>query len=240
MQGSRKAKSALGWFLALGGLTLSGCASEPTRDPAFASVRPAATRALPSTDGSIFRAGRNLVLFEDASARRVGDILTIRLVESTDASKSADTDIAKDTSSTVTNPTIFGTSPQFGVPGILPLASRSNLNLATSLNSSNDFSADTQSTQSNRLTGEISVTVAEVLPNGNLVVQGEKLLTLNQGHEHMRISGVVRRADINPDNTIDSTRVANARIVYGGEGALAAANKVGWLARFFVSALTPF
>lgn len=233
-------RRTLAFALALISLGLAGCNSVPTRDPEFAAVRPQAVPPPRATPGSLFQAGRGLDLFRDIRARRVGDILSIRLNESTRASKSADTNINRNSSTTIANPTLFGTTPQFNLPGALPLANRQNLNLQTNLNSNADFDADAQSNQSNSLIGDIAVTVAEVLPNGHLVVQGEKLFTLNQGHEHVRISGVVRPADIETDNSIDSTKVANARIIYAGEGAVAESNNLGWLARFFVSALLPF
>ena len=84
------------------------------------------------------------------------------------------------------------------------------------------------------------MTVSEVLPNGNLRVQGEKLMTLNRGHEHIRFSGIVRPYDIDPDNVVLSTKVADATIVYSGQGELADANAMGWLSRFFLSVLFPF
>ncbi len=221
-------------------LALGGCSDVPTRDPAFAAVRPVAAPPPAPTGGAIYRPGFNLVLFEDTRARQVGDILTIELVESTDAKKSADTSLDKTTDVNVTNPTLLGTTPRFDLPGGLPLASRRNLDLSASLDSTSSFKGESESTQSNSLKGRISVTVAEVLPNGNLVVRGEKIITLNQGNEHVRISGIVRPVDIAPDNTIPSTRVADARIIYAGEGAPAEVNAIGWLARFFVSALFPF
>jgi len=226
--------------LALIGLVLAGCNSTPTRDPEFAAVRPQVSPPPRPTAGAIYQAGYGLTLFEDHRARRVGDILSIRLNESTSASKSAGTSVDKSNTTAITNPTILGTSPTFNLPGSLPLVSTRGLNLQTALASSNEFDGDSASSQSNQLTGNIAVTVAEVLPNGNLVVQGEKILTLNQGHEHIRISGVVRTEDVDPDNTIDSTKVANARIIYAGEGPVADSNTMGWLSRFFISALFPF
>ena len=97
------------------------------------------------------------------------------------------------------------------------------------------FSGEGWSTQSNRLDGSVTVTVVEQLPNGNLFVQGEKWLTLNQGKEFVRVSGIVRPVDILADNSVSSEKVANARIEYAGKGALADANRMGWLARFFNS-----
>ena len=105
--------------------------------------------------------------------------------------------------------------------------------------SSNSFSGGGSSSQSNKLDGRITVTITEVYPNGNLFVSGDKWITLNQGREYVRITGIVRRQDILPDNTIESMRVADAQIIYSGKGALAEANQVGWLSRFFMSPLWP-
>ena len=221
-------------------LALAGCNTAPTRDPAFAAIRPQVLPPPAPAEGSLYRRGYELVLFEDLRARRVGDILSIRLNEATNASKTAETTIDRSTTTNIANPTIFGASPRFDLPGFVPLTPRKGLGLNSSLSADHDFEGDAESTQSNRLVGDIAVTVAEVLPNGNLVVQGEKILTLNQGHEHIRISGIVRTEDIGPDNSVDSTKVANAYITYAGEGPTADANALGWLARFFISAIFPF
>ncbi|MDH5594565.1 MAG: flagellar basal body L-ring protein FlgH, partial [Gammaproteobacteria bacterium] len=93
---------------------------------------------------------------------------------------------------------------------------------------------------SNSLTGNISVTVVEVLPNGNLVIRGEKIISLNQGDEYVRVAGIVRAQDVTSKNTVLSTQIADAHISYGGNGMVADSNKLGWLARFFVSAIMPF
>ncbi|MEJ2592686.1 MAG: flagellar basal body L-ring protein FlgH, partial [Candidatus Thiodiazotropha sp.] len=96
------------------------------------------------------------------------------------------------------------------------------------------------SAQSNKLSGNITVTVVEVLPNRNLYVRGEKRIGINQGYEYVRLAGIVRPQDITPENTVESTRIADPTISYVGEGALADANSMGWLARFFNSVLFPF
>jgi flagellar L-ring protein precursor FlgH len=219
---------------------LTGCQSTPERDPEYAATRPVALPPAAQNNGAIYQAGNDVRLFEDYKARRVGDILTIVLNESTNASKSATTEIDKSNSNSITNPTILGTTPQFNAPGILPLASNSNNNLAFNLESEHAFEGDGSSSQSNNLTGNVGVTIAEVLPNGNLVVRGEKVLSLNQGHEYIRISGIVRPADITSSNTISSTQVADAVITYNGSGPVAESNVIPWLARFFISALLPF
>lgn len=215
-------------------MLLAGCASttvhEPTPDPDFAAVRPLDVRPLQMSDGSIYKAGFSNKLFEDPTAHRVGDILTIILQESTNASKKSSTSTKKDSTIALDAPTVFGA----------PVRHQGRDVLSASVDAARDFTGEGDSSQSNSLTGRITVSVAEVLPNGNLVVQGEKLLTLNQGSEHVRISGIVRPADVQPDNTVLSSQVAAARIVYGGQGALAEANSKGWGQRIFDGPWWPF
>ena len=112
--------------------------------------------------------------------------------------------------------------------------------LTTSLAGADAFDGEGSSTQANSLAGSLTVTVMEVQSNGNLVVQGDKTLKLNQGDEFVHVSGVVRRADIATDNTVTSDKVADAHISYSGKGVIANANRMGWLTRFFNSVLSPF
>lgn len=229
----RKPKAA--WFelaLMLVAIVLTGCASSPTRsdkdaaDPLMAT----AVQAAQPQNGSIYAASQGMALFEDQKARNVGDVLTILLVETTTAKTSAATNTAKDSSSDVGAPTVFG----------MPVSIHGTSVLSASLDSTHKFSGSGDSSQSNTLQGNVTVTVIGRQPNGNLIVRGEKHLSLNQGSEFVRIEGVVRPADISTDNTIPSSRVADARISYTGEGALAESNTKGWLSRFFSSPLWPF
>jgi flagellar L-ring protein precursor FlgH len=226
----------------LGVALLAGCNSAPKRDPAYAPSRPVVPAPTPVGNGAIYQSGYANAWFENIRARRVGDMLTVKLVEKTDASKKASTSVEKDNSNSITNPTILGTTPEFSAPSFLPLplASKSNLNLGTSLESSHTFEGEGDSSQSNELSGDITVTVYEVLPNGYLLVRGEKRLGINQGNEYVKLSGIVRPADIDSSNTVLSTRLADPTIVYVGDGPVASANVMGWLAKFFVSALMPF
>jgi flagellar L-ring protein FlgH len=220
---------------------LGGCQSTgPKRDAAYAPMRPIAPPPMPTGNGAIYQSGYEMIWFEDIVARRVGDMLTVTLVESTQANKSATTATAKSTEMSMANPTILGSTPQFNTPGIIPLASNKNNTLDLELSSSGSFSGDGSATQSNALTGNITVTVVEVLPNRNLYVRGEKRIGINQGYEYVRLAGIVRPQDITPQNTVESTRIADPTISYVGEGALADANSMGWLARFFNSVLSPF
>lgn len=212
-------------------LLLQACGtSEALKKPEFAPSLPQPVFAEKSSNGSIYNAATNRFLFEDIRARRVGDLITVILNEQTNAVKSATTNTSKDASIDMPGPTLLG----------LPVTRNGREFLNNSASSNSKFSGSGDSAQSNSLSGNITVTVADVLANGNLVVRGEKLLTLNQGSEIVRISGIVRAADITPQNTIVSTQIANANITYGGNGMVADSNKAGWATRFFNSPLWPF
>ena len=221
---------------------LQGCASyKEMRDPpSYRPTTPPQVSLPASQNGAIYQSGFESRLFEDIKARRVGDILTIVLVESTSASKSASTTTKKDTSLDMPNPTFFGSVPQFNVPGFVPLASNKKNTLEQSLETKQAFTGEGDSSQSNSLSGKITVTINDVLPNGNLLVRGEKWLKLNQGEEYVQISGIVRPIDIKTDNTVLSSQVADARINYSGRGAVADSNAMGWMSRFFLTKLWPF
>lgn len=211
---------------------LGGCATmqKELHDPDYAPSYPETPEPPKASDGSIYRPGFGMNLFADAKAFRVGDLLTINLSEKTQASKSANTKTGKDQSIDMPAPTIFGAPVIYG----------GNEILNNSIDFEREFEGDGSSNQSNSLSGSITVTVAKVLPNGNLVVSGEKLVTLNQGDEYLRISGLVRPIDISPDNEVSSTKVADARIIYGGRGVIDEANQKGWMARFFSTPYMPF
>jgi flagellar L-ring protein precursor FlgH len=221
---------------ALAGLLLlnvlvSACGMLPAKDhkpePVVARVLPPPT---PRTDGAIYQAGQQMELFADLKARRVGDVLTIVLNESTNASKNAITKTAKTTSVANSAPTLFGQSMTIKGAPIL----------SATLNGADSFDGEGSSTQSNSLAGSLTVTVVDVQANGNLVVQGDKTLKLNQGDEFIHISGVIRTADIATNNTVTSDKLADAKISYSGKGAVDSSNRMGWLARFFNSPFSPF
>ncbi|WP_442684362.1 flagellar basal body L-ring protein FlgH [Stenotrophomonas sp. JC08] len=213
-------------------LVLGGCSVAGDIRPyaPMAPIQPIVVQAAAPTAGAIYAAGPGLNLYGDRRAREVGDLLTITLVENTMATTSATTTISKQSSVDVGTPTVFGAPVTLGGKDIL----------GASAEAERDFAGKGNSAQSNRLQGSVTVTVIQRLPNGNLVVQGQKNLRLNQGDELVQIQGVVRSADIAADNTISSSKVADARIAYGGRGAVAQSNAIGWLGRFFNSALAPF
>lgn len=204
--------------------------SETADDPNWAPSFPEEIDQQNAT-GSIYNVASARMLFRDKKALRIGDIVTIILNEKTRATKTADTELSKDTSVNTTPPTLLGNVPDIGM---------GTSDLGISITSANAFKAETDSEQSNLLDGTITVTVQKVYSNGNLAIQGEKWISLNQGSEYIRISGLIRPEDIDKDNRITSTKVANARIHYGGSGPLAEANEEGWLGRFFNSFWWPF
>ncbi|HHH9224634.1 TPA: flagellar basal body L-ring protein FlgH [Pseudomonas aeruginosa] len=216
---------------------LGGCVSPPPKpnDPYYAPVLPRTPLPAAQNNGAIYQAGSEQNLYDDRKAFRVGDIITITLNEKTQASKKANSDIQKDSKTKMGLTSLFGS----GMTTNNPIGG-GDLSLSAEYGGSRDAKGDSQAGQSNSLTGSITVTVAEVLPNGILSVRGEKWMTLNTGNELVRIAGLVRADDIATDNTVSSTRVADARITYSGTGAFADASQPGWLDRFFLSPLWPF
>lgn len=216
----------VGLFLIVTGCTVTR--PEKPDDPHYApKLAPTAGRSAPQDGGLYTDAG--LDLFSDRKARRAGDIITIVLKESTVSQKKSNLNATKDNSASLDNPTLLGAPLSLG-----------KMNLETSIGAQREFKGKGDAAQSNNLQGNITVTVSDILPNGVLLVRGEKWLTLNRGDEYIRISGMVRPDDIGPDNTVLSTRVANARISYSGTGAMADSSQMGWLGRFFNSGYWPF
>jgi len=215
-------------------LVLLGCDTLPKRDPDFAPVQPADLRPPQQNNGAIYQAGYDMRLFEDIKSRRVGDVLTVTLVEATAAKKQADMNANKNTT--------LATSGS--VPSLFGLAGQALLGANSAVSGTYNMDRTNQGTgkadQSNSLTGGISVTVVEVLPNGNLRVRGEKRVTLNDGSEYIRVSGIVRPIDVSVSNTIPSTLIADATIMYTGDGNMADTNKAGWFTRILNSPWFPF
>lgn len=206
---------------ALASLSGNGERAPSTHAPAAPAQPPPA-----ASNGAIFQASRGYTpLTSGQRAGAVGDVLTIALVERTQGS-------VTNSSGTDRNGSIGLTPP---TSGPLSIFSASD----ASLGGNSQFAGRGQSTQANTLSGEITVTVAEVYPNGSMLVRGEKLLRINRGNETVRVSGIVRPADIGPDNRVPSTRIADARIDYTGRGEIARASRQGWLQRFF-SMISPF
>lgn len=214
-------------------LVLSGCMTNRkpmVDDPAYAPTMAASMPIPQRTEGSLYQDSYGMSLFNDRKAHYVGDVITVTLTEKTVSKKSSGVAVNKNSGVEMDAGTILG--------GVAP--AYKGLGLETDIGHNRTFAGDADADQSNSLEGNITVTVAEILPNGNLIVRGEKWITLNRGDEFIRISGIVRPEDIAPDNTIISTRLANARISYSGTGALADSQSMGWMSRFFNSSYWPF
>jgi len=207
-------------------LALGGCASP--RDSIKVST---ATTARPQPiesqaehpTGAIFRPRGNLLLFEDRKPRAIGDVLTIQINETLNASQSASSNTEKKTNLTAKLP---------GVRGVIGMAVNG---LNTTASSDNAFNGTGATSSSGLFTGTITVTVIEVLANGNLMVAGEKQIGIRENSEILRFSGVVDPALIQPGNFVSSTQVADARLDYRGGGNIEQAQIQGWLGRFFNS-----
>ncbi len=214
----------------LGLASLVGCASQRGPEPRWYPPTVDTAARKPPEPGAIYNEGTEIRLFEDRKASRVGDILTVVLAEKTNASKNSQTSTGKSTEATLLNPTVFGRGITHNGVSLFE----------GELSGDSNFDGRGSSSQSNSLDGDITVTVVERLPNGNLVIAGDKWVTLNQGQEFIRLTGIIRPDDIEPDNSLQSNRIASAQITYSSKGVLAAANKMGLISRFFNSVLHPY
>lgn len=199
-------------------------------DPDFAPIMPEEEEERIVPSGSLFKPHYVNNIYSDSKAHRVGDIISVILSEKTQAKKNAKTELKKENETNLDAVTGLG-----GVPVTV-----NGESLQFGISQDSNFKGDAKADQGNSLNGNISVHVLRVLPNGNLMIRGEKWLTLNNGDEYIRLTGVIRSKDINSNNTILSNKVANARIQYAGTGSFADANEQGWLVKFFNSTWWPF
>jgi flagellar L-ring protein precursor FlgH len=206
-------------------LGLSACAIiRPPQPPTDELPPPQVLAAPKGQSGGVFTTDIPWTLVSDSRAFRPGDVLTVVLQETTQATKRADTSFGKKSSIAISPATLGGKVVDSDL----------------SIDGDRTFAGNSTSTQQNALQGAITVIVQEVLPNGLLRVGGEKSLYLNQGEEFVRVAGYVRAQDIDTDNRVSSQRIANAHIAYSGRGPLNDANSPGWLTRFFSSPWIPF
>ncbi len=216
-------------------VALCGCSLVPSKPlvqgPTSAQPIPG---PVPAVNGSIFQTVQPInygyqPLFEDRRPRNIGDTLTINLQENVSASKSSSSNASRDGSSSLA----VTTTPRY-LQGLFGNA-RADLDME----GKNDFTGQGGSSAKNTFTGTLTVTVDQVLANGNLHVVGEKQIAINQGTEFIRFSGVVNPRFISTSNTVISTQVADARIEYVGNGYINEAQQMGWLQRFFLN-VAPF
>jgi flagellar L-ring protein precursor FlgH len=207
-------------------LLAAGCATVATPDvpmhqpPAVPQAMPA---PLPPTTGAIFQAGSHRPLFEDRRARLVGDTVTIQIEETVTASQQSTTKLDR------------SSSLNAGISAF-PFAKAATLGkLSANANSATNGTADGKTDATNTFNGVITVTVQQVLPNGNLVVAGEKHIGVNQNVDVVRFSGIVNPVTIRAGNVVSSTQVAEARLEQRGRGDVGRIQGLGWLSRFFLS-----
>lgn len=218
-------------FLLVFGLTaaLAGCATPGNAPPPQPLPAPEIQAPPKMLNGSIYQSGHDVRLYEDRITRRVGDLITVIFEERTQAAKDASTNISKDQDISIGVPVILGEALEIG-----------GRPLSASASAGRQFQGAGEADQNNLFQGVLTSQVVAVQPNGNMVIQGQKKITLNRGDEYITLTGVVRREDVRADNTISSTRIANAQIAYTGSGAMADANTMGWLSRVFYSVIWPF
>lgn len=210
-------------------LSLAGCATDiiqrvPKVDVVDGKdVEPAAVAAPTRNNGAIFQADRYRPLFEDHRARLVGDTLTVQIIEKVSATQKSTSTVDK------------ASTLEAGVTA-LPLLNPNSFNrAAAAATSNNTFSGKGTTENSNDFSGTITATVVRVLPNGHLIIAGEKQIGVNANVDVLRFSGQVDPRAIAPGNSVPSTAIANVRIEQRGRGQQAEAQSMGWLARFFLS-----
>ncbi|NHC07226.1 flagellar L-ring protein precursor FlgH [Azonexus fungiphilus] len=215
-------------LIPLAAIFLAACHSvPPTNVHQPMTIRPEPRNVAPVANGAIFQAVASRPLFEDRRARFVGDTITVKITENTSASKKASNKLDRTGSQTASISAFAG----------LPVSGLSGLDISG--RSANNFSGKGEAANNAVFSGNLTVTVIDVLPNGNLLVSGEKQIAIGDEQEYIRISGVVNPAFVDFSNTVDSAKIADARIEYKSSGQIADGQVMGWLARFFLSVL-PF
>ena len=210
-------------LLAMATFILAACNTVPPTNVHQPMTARPAPRNEAQANGSIYQAGSSRTLFEDRRARYVGDTMTIVIAETTSASTKSNTNVSKTSNISASIPTVSG------LPG------KSLQGLALAAETANTMAGKGDAAANNVFTGNITVTVIDVMPNGNLLVSGEKQVSIGHGTEYIRLSGVVNPYFISSANAISSANVADARIEYKESGAISEAQVMGWLARFFLS-----
>jgi flagellar L-ring protein precursor FlgH len=216
-------------LLLLLSLLAAGCSTvPPTNVHQPMSVRPAQQARPAPADGAIFQDGTaRLLLFADRRARFVGDTIMIAIEERLQASNTTSSTASREGEVTAAIPSIAG------------IIGKTFQGLDVRGSSSNSHAGSGGASTNNILTGNIAVTVIEVFPNGNLLVSGEKQVSIGTNTEYIRFSGVVNPESVTAANTVSSTRVADARIEFRGSGYISEAQRMAWLGRLFLTFL-PF
>lgn len=210
-------------------MLLSGCATPKrpqTTSEAVWREQPTelfqpSNNAKPVSDGGILQEGNGFSLFDDRRAYQVGDVLTVVLNEQTQSGKQSGTEYTRDGELDVNIPVSLVGSNTAAAPFDLRFDNR------------RQFRGESSADQRNFLNGSLTVRVHQVLRNGDLVIRGEKWIRLNQGDEYIRVQGIVRPADVDPENRVSSQRIADAQIDYSGKGSLHESAQPSRMGRFF-------
>jgi len=214
--------------LAIFALAATACSTvPPTNVHQPMSARPEIRHVPPQANGAIYQVANSRPLFEDRRARFVGDTITVKITENTRASKSASNKLDRSGNQTASIGALAG----------LPVTGLTGLSIEGSSNTS--FNGKGEAANNASFNGSITVTVIDVLPNGNLLVSGEKQISIGAENEFVRVSGIVNPSFVDFSNSVESSKIADARIEYKSSGQLADSQTMGWLARFFLSVL-PF
>ena len=191
----------------------------------MAAVPPAQPLASP-TDGSLWQAGGEMgSLFVDYKARSLGDIVTVEIVEDAQASNDAGTNTGKTSDMSAQIKSFLGRENKYGETDILnPFGKVAGV-------LENSFTGSGKTERSGKIKAEVTARVTEVMPNGNLRIEGVRVITINSERQFIVLAGIIRARDISSDNKIASTRIANASIVYSGTGVVDEQQRQGWLSR---------
>ncbi len=236
-------------LLLMAAALVSGC-SQRIQEPSSVANQEAALRNPPvetypepavRNEGSLFSDDARLDLFADIKARRVGDIVTINIVETSRASKNAATATGRSNEITADTRALLGWEDHNNVRGVGSVFNKMNLNPSAGIDAefSSSFSGRGSTSRNENITAKMSARIIQVLPNGNLVLRGSQEILVNNEKQYITIQGVVRPVDIGTDNTVLSTYIADARIDYTGEGDLSRKQREGWLSRF-IDVVWPF
>lgn len=247
MKAMKKASLALVAAAAIG---LAGCAADPISQPSSSINQEAALRMPPvetysepavRPEGSLFSESAPMDLFSDMKARRVGDIVTINIVETSKASKNANTATGRNNSVNAGINSLLGYEDPTKIKGVGSVFSQIGMNVPAGIDASykSSFSGTGSTARNESMTAKMSARVVQVLPNGNLVIRGSQEILVNNEKQYITVQGVARPADITADNTILSTYLADARIDYRGQGDLSRKQREGWLSRL-LDVIWPF
>lgn len=222
--------------MALGLFVVSGCSAAREAPVVTQPVMQPTVYQEPAphydNPGSLYNPAQYRSIYEDGRARRVGDIVTINVIEQQSGSQEVTTDATRDSDTSTTISALGSRNSLFGIPigATTPLFAG---------NSTSDFQGDAESTRNSTITATLAARVINVLPDGNLQIEAVREITLNNETQFMVVTGIIRARDISASNTIASTQIANAKIEYYGQGVLSQKQKPGWLTRF-LEMVSPF